>query len=56
MIVELGHFALILAFGIAMAQAIVPLIGAHKGWRDWMVIANPMASVQFLLVAFPMLR
>ena len=52
MIVELGHFALILAFGIAIAQAIVPLIGAHKGWRDWMVIANPMASVQFLLVAF----
>lgn len=52
MIVELGHFALILALGVALAQTIVPLIGAHKGWRDWMVIANPMASVQFALVLF----
>ncbi|MFN4058585.1 MAG: heme lyase CcmF/NrfE family subunit [Roseinatronobacter sp.] len=52
MIVELGHFALLLAFGVAIAQTVVPLIGAHKGWRDWMVIANPMASVQFLLVLF----
>ena len=52
MIVELGHFALILAFGVAIAQTVVPLIGAHKGWRDWMVIANPMANVQFLLVLF----
>ena len=52
MIVELGHFALILAFGVALLQAIVPQIGASKGWRDWMVVANPLASVQFLLVAF----
>jgi cytochrome c-type biogenesis protein CcmF len=52
MIVELGHFALILAFGVALLQAIVPQIGANKGWRDWMVVANPLASVQFLLVAF----
>jgi cytochrome c-type biogenesis protein CcmF len=52
MIVELGHYALIVAFAVALAQAIIPLIGAHKGWRDWMVIANPMATTQFLLIAF----
>ncbi len=52
MIIELGHFALILAFAVAMAQSIIPLVGAHKGWRDWMVVANPMATVQFLLGAF----
>ncbi len=52
MIVELGHFALILAFAVALVQSVIPLVGAHKGWRDWMVVANPMATVQFLLVAF----
>jgi cytochrome c-type biogenesis protein CcmF len=52
MIVELGHFALILAFAVALAQSIIPLVGAHKGWRDWMGVASPMASVQFVLTAF----
>ncbi|SUZ30414.1 Cytochrome c-type biogenesis protein CcmF [Roseibaca ekhonensis] len=52
MIVELGHFALILAFAVALAQSVIPLVGAHKGWRDWMGVASPMASVQFTLTAF----
>ncbi|MBN2759021.1 MAG: heme lyase CcmF/NrfE family subunit [Rhodobacteraceae bacterium] len=52
MIVELGHFALILAFAVALAQTVIPLVGAHKGWRDWMGVASPMASVQFALTAF----
>jgi cytochrome c-type biogenesis protein CcmF len=52
MIVELGHFALILAFAVALAQTVIPLVGAHKGWRDWMGVASPMASVQFLLTGF----
>ncbi len=52
MIIELGHFALILAFAIAIAQAIIPLVGAHKGWHGWMQSALPMANAQFLLVAF----
>ncbi|CUX82747.1 MAG: cytochrome c-type biogenesis protein CcmF [Roseibaca calidilacus] len=51
MIVELGHFALILAFAVALAQSVIPLVGAHKGWRDWMGVASPMASVQFTLTA-----
>ena len=49
MIVELGHFALILAFAVSIVQAVVPLIGAHKGWRGWMAMAEPAASAQFLL-------
>lgn len=51
MIVEFGHFALILAFGVALLQSVVPLVGAHKGWGDWMAAAHPMASAQFALVA-----
>ncbi len=52
MIVELGHFALILAFGVALLQACLPLIGAMKGWRSWQNVAEPAASAQFLLIAF----
>ena len=52
MITELGHFALILAFGIAVVQMIVPLIGAHKGWRSWMVVGDPAAISQLILVGF----
>ncbi|SDX21681.1 cytochrome c-type biogenesis protein CcmF [Roseicitreum antarcticum] len=52
MIVELGHFALILAFAISLAQSVIPMVGAHKGWSDWMGLANPMATTQFILVAF----
>ncbi len=52
MIIELGHFALILAFLVAIVQAVIPLVGAHKGWANWMSVAEPAASVQFLLTAF----
>ena len=51
MIVELGHFALILAFVIAILQAVIPLIGAHKGWSGWMAVGEPAATAQFLLTA-----
>ncbi len=52
MLTELGHFALILAFGIAIVQMIVPMIGAHRGWRGWMAIAEPAATSQVILVGF----
>ena len=52
MIIELGHFALILAACIAVLQSIVPLVGAQKGWRGWMAFAEPAATSQFILVAF----
>ena len=51
MIVELGHFALILAFAVSVFQTVVPLVGAHKGWPEWMAAAAPAASAQFLLTA-----
>lgn len=51
MIVELGHFALILALCVALVQAVVPLIGAQKGWTNWMAVGEPAASAQFLLIA-----
>ncbi|SDN88639.1 cytochrome c-type biogenesis protein CcmF [Lutimaribacter pacificus] len=52
MITELGHFALVLAFLVAIVQAVVPLIGAHKRWPGWMSVAEPAANAQFLLTAF----
>ncbi|MEL6570374.1 MAG: heme lyase CcmF/NrfE family subunit [Pseudomonadota bacterium] len=52
MLTELAHFALILAFAVAIAQTIIPLIGAHKGWGGWMAMAQPAATSQFILVAF----
>ena len=51
MITELGHFALVLAFFVACVQAVVPLVGAYKRWPGWMAVAEPAASVQFLLTA-----
>ena len=52
MITELGHFALILAFLVAIVQTVVPLVGAHKRWPGWMAVAEPAATTQFLLVGF----
>ncbi|WP_212524629.1 heme lyase CcmF/NrfE family subunit [Actibacterium sp. MT2.3-13A] len=52
MFIELGHFALVLAFAVALVQMVVPLIGAHKRWTGWMAVAEPAATVQFLLTAF----
>ncbi len=47
MTVELGHLALILAFLVAVVQMMVPMIGASRGWSDWMRVAVPAAVVQF---------
>ncbi|WP_170480388.1 heme lyase CcmF/NrfE family subunit [Ruegeria arenilitoris] len=52
MITELGHFALILAFLVAIVQSVVPLIGAAKRWSGWMTFAEPAAIAQFLLTGF----
>ncbi|MCR9272628.1 MULTISPECIES: heme lyase CcmF/NrfE family subunit [Mameliella] len=51
MITELGHFALILAFLVSLVQLVMPLVGAHKRWPGWMAVAEPAATLQFLLVA-----
>ena len=52
MIVELGHFALILALAVALIQATVPLIGAERRNAAWMAVAGPAAVAQLALVAF----
>ncbi|WP_292287035.1 heme lyase CcmF/NrfE family subunit [Marivita sp.] len=52
MVTELGHFALILAFLVAIVQSVVPMVGAHKRWPGWMAVAEPAATVQFLLTGF----
>jgi cytochrome c-type biogenesis protein CcmF len=52
MIVELGHFALVLAAAVAVVQMVVPFIGAQRGWGPWMAVAEPAAVAQFLFVGF----
>ncbi|KAA9009011.1 heme lyase CcmF/NrfE family subunit [Histidinibacterium aquaticum] len=52
MITELGHFALVLGFAIALVQMVVPFWGAEKGWRGWMAVADPAATSQVILVGF----
>ncbi|HUL64562.1 MAG TPA: heme lyase CcmF/NrfE family subunit [Burkholderiaceae bacterium] len=52
MIPELGHFALILALLVGLAQAVLPLVGAHRGIRSWMALARPAAMGQAFFVAF----
>ncbi|MEP2889236.1 heme lyase CcmF/NrfE family subunit [Tateyamaria sp.] len=52
MITELGHFALILAFLVAIFQAFVPMYGAWRRDARLMAVAEPAASAQFLLIAF----
>ena len=52
MFIELGHFTLILALLVAVVQTVMPLVGAHKGWRGWMAVAEPAAMMQFFLLGF----
>ena len=52
MIPELGHLAMILALCFAIVQAIVPLIGAWRGDRLWMSLAQPAAWGQFAFLVF----
>jgi len=52
MIVEIGHFALILAACVALVQAVLPLAGTAFDHQRWQALARPSAAVQFLLIAF----
>ncbi|MET1078153.1 MAG: heme lyase CcmF/NrfE family subunit [Pseudomonas sp.] len=47
MLPELGHLALVLALCLALVQASLPLIGAWRGDRQWMGLAQPAAWGQF---------
>jgi cytochrome c-type biogenesis protein CcmF len=50
MIAEFGHFALILALCVAVAQAILPLAGASRRDAGWMAAGNAAAVVQLALI------
>ena len=50
MIPELGHFALIIAFAVAIVQSVVPLIGAAKNNASLISLARPAALTQLLFV------
>ncbi len=52
MIPELGQFALILGLSLALAQGIIPLIGAHRGDAAMMGVGRTAAVGQFVFVAF----
>jgi len=51
MIPELGHFALIIAFGIAIIQSVVPIVGAAKNDAAMIALARPSAYLQLLFVS-----
>ena len=51
MIAEFGHFALTLALAVALVQATLPLIGAHRRDAGLMALAPAGAMLQFALVA-----
>ena len=50
-IVELGHFTLVLAFMVALVQMSFPLWGAYRRDARLMAVADPAAVIQFLLIA-----
>ena len=51
MIVEIGHFALVLALCAALAQTVVPAWGARVGDPALMAVGQSAALTQFALVA-----
>ncbi len=50
MIPELGHFLLILALCLAIVQTIFPLIGTYLAAPNWMAVARPAATGQFIFL------
>ncbi|MCY3879675.1 MAG: heme lyase CcmF/NrfE family subunit [Rhodobacteraceae bacterium] len=55
MVTELGHFAAILAFLVALCQCVVPSVGYYFGWDRWMRFAMPASALQFALTLFAFL-
>jgi cytochrome c-type biogenesis protein CcmF len=50
-IAEAGHYALVLALGLALIQSFVPILGARWGDPALMNVARSTALAQFLFVA-----
>jgi cytochrome c-type biogenesis protein CcmF len=51
MIVETGHYALVLALALAIMQFVIPFAGARMNDAGLMRVARPAAIAQFLFVA-----
>jgi len=51
MIVETGHYALVLAFALSLVQGVLPLWGSRKGDVALMAIGPSAAIMQFVLIA-----
>src|SRR5438477_4627533 len=51
MIAEFGHYALVLALGLALIQSVVPIVGARLRDDTLMGVAGPTALAQFAFVA-----
>jgi cytochrome c-type biogenesis protein CcmF len=51
MIAELGHYALMLALGLAVIQASMPIVGARTNDPTLLSVATPAALGQFVFVA-----
>ena len=49
--IEAGHFALVLAFALALIQSTVPLIGARSRDERMMAVGGPVAVTGFALAA-----
>ncbi len=50
MTVEIGHFALVLAFALALVQSLAPLIGARINDERLMAVGGPAAVAGFAMV------
>ncbi|MDB9863017.1 heme lyase CcmF/NrfE family subunit [Litorivicinus sp.] len=51
MLPEIGHFALVLAFAIALCQAVFPIYGYYTQQEGFMATAKPLAVMQGLALA-----
>jgi len=52
MIIELGHYALVLALATLIVQSVLPLLGTIRNDRSMMAVAPAAALAGFLLVLF----
>jgi cytochrome c-type biogenesis protein CcmF len=50
-IAEVGHYALMLALGLALIQGVMPIVGTRNNDAALMSIAAPVALAQFFFVA-----
>lgn len=55
MLVETGHFALILALAMSLIQSVLPLVGAQRGDERLMGVAKPAAQLGAILLGFSFL-